>query len=448
MEIVYSHCAGLDVHKQTVVACVRIVTMGQVTKETRSFGTMTADLLSLADWLLSHGITHVAMESTGEYWKPLFAILEGQFTVWVVNAQHIKQVPGRKTDVKDAEWIAELLAHGLLRPSFIPPQPQRDLRDLTRQRTNLIQERAAVANRLQKVLEWANLKLASVATDVLGKSGRAMLDAIVDGQSDVATLAALAQGRMRAKRAALEQALEDRGRDHHRFLIAQHLEHVDFLDEQIAAFDAQITALIEPPEDASIVPSVEEGAATPMASSSPIAAPADTSATPLTWAEAVSIWDDLPGVGRRVAEQLVAEIGTDLHQSQSAGHLASWAKLCPGNHESAGKRTSVSIGTGNSWLRSTLIQAAHAAVRVKESYLAAFYHRLVVRRGKKKAIVAVAHKLLVLAYTLIRKRQRYQDPGAGYYDTRQRDKLAHRLQARIERLGYNVTLEPQPSVAP
>lgn len=436
-------------HKQTVVACVRTLTAtGHPHKETRSFGTMTSELLALADWLLSAGVTHVAMESTGEYWKPIYAILESQLTVLVVNAQHIKQVPGRKTDVKDAEWIAELLAHGLLRASFIPPLPQRDLRDLTRQRTSLIRERAAVANRLQKVLEWANLKLASVATDMLGKSARAMLDAIVDGQSDVTALAELAKGRMRSKRAALEQALAGRVRDHHRFMIARHLEHVDFLDEQIAAFDAQITALIDPPVEPVIAPAADDdtgnhGPQLP----NPVAAPTDTEAVPITWAEAVAIWDDLPGVGRRVAEQLVAEIGTDLRQFHSAAHLASWAKLCPGNHESAGKRTTVSIGKGNSWLRSTLVQAAHAAVKVKESYLAAFYHRLVVRRGKKKAIVAVAHKLLVLAYTLIRKHERYKDPGARYYDERQRDKLAHQLPARIERLGYNVILEPQTSVA-
>jgi transposase len=439
MELVHTHCAGLDVHKKTVVACVRIPGPdGKPLKFTRTFSTMTADLLALADWLLAHGVTQVAMESTGEFWKPVFAILEGQLTVLVVNAQHIKQVPGRKTDVKDAEWIAELLAHGLLRPSFIPPQGQRDLRDLTRQRTVIIQERAAVVNRLQKVLEWANLKLAAVASDVVGKSARAMLEAIVDGQSDVAALAELAQGRMRAKREALEQALKGRVREHHRFMLARHLEHIDFLDEQIASFDAQIAALIEG----------EEPSNTPPAEPSeqePVGEPASNEGqtTSLSWAEAVEIWDAIPGIGRRVAEQLVAEVGVDMAQFRSAGHLASWAKLCPGNHESAGKRKTASVGKGNNWLRSALVQAAHAAVRVKDSYLAAFYSRLVGRRGKKKAIVAVAHKLLVLAYTLIRKGERYQEPGAAYLDERQQERLLHRLRTRIERLGYVVNLEPR-----
>jgi transposase len=439
MELIHTHGAGLDVHKKTVVACVRIPGPdGKPLKQTRTFSTMTADLLSLADWLLAQGVTHVAMESTGEFWKPVFAILEALFTVLVVNAQHIKQVPGRKTDVKDAEWIAELLAHGLLRASFIPPQPQRDLRDLTRQRTVIIQERAAVVNRLQKVLEWANLKLAAVASDVVGKSARAMLEAIVEGQGDAAVLADLAQGRMRAKRDALEQALTGRVREHHRFMLARHLEHIDFLDEQIASFDAQIGAVIEGEEPAS-APPVEPNEREP--SGEPPRSEGTTSR--LSWAEAVEIWDTLPGVGRRVAEQLVAEVGVEMGQFRSAAHLASWAKLCPGNHESAGKRKTVSVGKGNNWLRSALVQAAHAAVRVKDSYLAAFYGRLVGRRGKKKALVAVAHKLLVLAYTLIRKGERYAEPGATYLDERQQDRLLHRLTARIERLGYSVNLEPR-----
>ncbi len=440
MEVIHPICAGLDVHKKTVVACCRTVgSDGKPRRETRSFSTLTADLLALADWLLAQGVTHVAMESTGEFWKPVYAILEPQLSVLVVNAQHIKQVPGRKTDVKDAEWIADLLAHGLLRASFIPPQPQRDLRDLTRQRTVIIQERAAVINRLQKVLEWANLKLAAVATNVVGVSARAMLEAIVDGQSDVTALAELAQGRLRAKRELLEQALLGRVREHHRFMIARHLEHIDFLDEQIATFDAQIAALIAPVEPPSTPPAAAE-------TSTPPTSTPDSSVqggTTLSWAEAVEIWDEIPGIGRRVAEQLVAEVGVDMSQFRSAAHLASWAKLCPGNHESAGKRKTASIGKGNNWLRSTLVQAAHAAVRVKDSWLAAFYGRLVGRRGKKKAIVAVAHKLLVLAYTLIRKRERYREPGADYLDTRQQDKLLNRLRARIERLGYTVNLEPR-----
>lgn len=439
MELIHTHCAGLDVHKKTVVAGVRIPSPdGKPLKLTRTFSTMTADLLALADWLAAQGVTQVAMESTGEFWKPVFAILEAQFTVLVVNAQHIKQVPGRKTDVKDAEWIAELLAHGLLRPSFIPAAPQRDLRDLTRQRTVIIQERAAVVNRLQKVLEWANIKLAAVASDVVGKSARAMQEAIVDGQSDMAALAELAQGRMRAKREALEQALMGRVREHHRFMLARHLEHIDFLDEQSASFDAQIAALIEGEEPPTTSPeeAVEQEQSNESTSS-------EGTTTSLNWAEAVEIWDTIPGIGRRVAEQLVAEVGVDMGQFRSAAHLASWAKLCPGNHESAGKRKTASVGKGNNWLRSTLVQAAHAAVRVKASYLAAFYSRLVGRRGKKKALVAVAHKLLVLAYTLIRKGERYAEPGVTYLDERQQDRLLHRLTARIERLGYTVNLEPR-----
>jgi transposase len=457
MELVSTHCAGLDVHKKIVVACVRILgTDGKPHTETRTFSTMTADLLALADWLLAQGVTQVAMESTGEYWKPIYAILEPQLTVMVVNAQHIKQVPGRKTDVKDAAWIAELLAHGLLRPSFIPPAPQRDLRDLTRQRTTLIHERAAVVNRLQKVLEWANIKLAAVATDVTGKSARSMLEAIVDGQSDATALAELAKGRMRAKREALEQALAGRIRSHHRFMIARHLEHIDFLDEQIATFDTQIAEAITagalpdgspPPAPDATAPPPAPDATAPPPPDAPSAPPltGGTSEVPpsaLTWSEAITIWDEIPGIGRRVAEQIVAEVGVDLAQFRSAAHLASWAKLCPGTHESAGKRTSASIGKGNNWLRSTLVQAAHAAVRVKDSYLSAFYHRLVGRRGKKKALVAVAHKILVLAYTLIQKRERYRDPGATYLDGHRKDKLLHRLRRRIEQLGYAVSLEP------
>jgi transposase len=450
MDLIYTHCAGLDVHKKTVVVCLRMPGPdGQPQRLTRTFSTMTADLLALADWLLAHGVTHVAMESTGEFWKPVFAILEAVVTVLVVNAQHIKQVPGRKTDVKDAEWIAELLAHGLLRPSFIPPAPQRDLRDLTRQRTIIIQERAAVVNRLQKVLEWANIKLAAVVTDVTGVSARAMLEALVAGHDDVPALADLAKGRLRTKREALEQALMGRVRDHHRFMLARHLEHIDFLDEQIATFDAAIVAAIAEPSApaAPVLPADPDADGHPPADSAPTesaAAPAqpDDGLAPITWSEAVAIWDDIPGIGRRVAEQLVAEVGVDLVQFRSAAHLASWAKLCPGNHESAGKRKTVSVGKGNNWLRSTLVQAAHAAVRVKDSYLAAFYGRLVGRRGKKKAIVAVAHKILVLAYTLIRKRERYRDPGATYLDGHRKDKLLHRLRRRIEQLGYAVNLEP------
>jgi transposase len=428
MELVYGRVAGIDVHKRTVTACCRLPAPdGRLHKETRSFHTMTVDLLALADWLTQLGITHIAMESTGEYWKPLYAMLEPTFEVLVVNAQHLKNVPGRKTDVKDAEWIAELLSHGLVRGSFIPPQPQHDLRDLTRQRMNLVQERAAVVNRLQKVLEWANLKLAAVATNVMGVSARSMLEALVAGQDDPTALADLARGQLRQKRAALEQAVEGRVRDHHRFMIAQHLVHIDFLDEQIGVFDAQVIHHIE---------------AQPLLPGDDAAPVADAGSS--NWEAAVQLWDEVPGIGRRVAEQLVAEIGTDMHRFPSARHLASWAKLAPGNYERAGKRYSAAIGKGNTWVRSTLIQAAHAAVKVKDSYLAAVYRRIVARRGKKRAIVAVAHKLLVIAYSLLRTRTHYRDRGAEHVDERHKDRLLERLSHRIQHLGYTVQLEPRP----
>lgn len=453
MDVLLERVAGIDVHKKTVVICCRIVQAdGSLTKELRTFGTMTGELLAVSDWLTQQGITHVALESTGEFWKPVYNLLEANFTVLVVNPQHMKNVPGRKTDCKDAEWIAELLCHGLLRASFIPPLPQRDLRDLTRQRMNLVRERATVVNRLQKVLEWANLKLAAVATDILGVSARAMLEAIVDGQSDVSELAAMARGRMRSKRAELEQALEGRVRDHHRFLIARHLLHIDFLDEQIADFDEHIVTAIH-------AQSLDTNGISIMSESAPerheqdgVAQPSSEAdvlgeRAPLTWDEAVSIWDDIPGIGRRVAEQLVAEVGTDMQRFPSASHLASWAKLSPGNHESAGKRSSSRIGHGNQWLRSTLIQAAHAAVKVRGSYLSAFYRRLVARRGVKKAIVAVARKLLTIAYTLLCKRERYEEPGVTYLDERRKDRLLNQMRSRIERLGYSVILEPRASAA-
>ncbi len=449
MHVLYPNGAGIDVHKKTAVVCCRTTAADDtVSLETRTFSTMTADLLALSDWLTTKGVTHVAMESTGELWKPLYNLLEGSFIVLVVNAHHMHNVPGRKTDVKDAEWIADLLAHGLLKASFIPPEPQRDLRDLTRQRTTLVRERASVVQRLHKVLEWANLKLTAVATDVVGVSARAMLEAIVDGQSDVTALAELARGRMRSKRAELERALAGRVRDHHRFLLAKHLLHIDFLDEQLADFDAQIAVHIQrqpplPPSSPPDEPPAEraEGRAEARSPEGPAAEAG------LTWEEAITIWDGIPGIGRRVAEQLVAELGVNMEQFPSAAHAASWAKLSPGNNVSAGKRYSSKIGKGNQWLRSTLIQAAHAAVRVKESSLAAFYQRLVARRGVKKAIVAVAHKLLTIAYTLVRKREAYQERGAAVLDERHKDRVLHRMQRRFEQLGYKVHLEPITSMA-
>jgi transposase len=439
MEITYTYAAGLDIHKKTVVACAFTPdATGKPQKETRTFGTMTQDILALVDWLLGLGITHVAMESTGEFWKPIYNLLEGSCTVRVVNAQHIKPVPGRKTDVKDAEWIADLLRHGLLKASFIPPLPQRDLRDLTRQRTNLVQDRARVVNQLQKVLEWANLKLASVVTDIMGVSARAMLDAIVGGEADQALLAALAKGRLRAKQPELERALDGRVRAHHRFMLAQPLMHIDFLEEQIASFDAQIAAAIQPPPPAS--PS--GSAAEPPAPDRP-----GRSDGPVPWAEALTLLDSAPGIGPTVAEMIIAEVGTDMRRFPSEAHLASWAKLSPGNHESGGKRFSGKTGKGSRWLRSALVQAAHAAVKVKDSHLAAIYHRLVVKRGTKKAIIAVAHRLLVAVYHMLKKREPYREIGTMPPSESAKRKLADRLQRRIEKLGYTVKLEPMVSVA-
>jgi transposase len=446
MEVLYPHCAGIDVHKKTVVVCCLTPgPAGTLQRAIRTFSTMTQDLLAGADWLTSLGITHVAMEATGEFWKPVYTILEASFTVIVANAHHLKTVPGRKTDVKDAEWIATLLRHGLLKASFIPPVPQRDLRDLTRQRTNLVQDRATVVNRLQKVLEWANLKLSSVATDVTGVSARAMLTAIIGGEADGAVLAELAKGRMRSKRVELEQALTGRVRVHHRYLLAQQLVHLDFLDEQIAALEQQIAAMIaqEPPAH---VPPLDDGVSEPPA---PDAGAPDDGGTgaALSWREAVDLLDTITGVGRTAAEQIVAEIGTDMRRFASAGHLASWAKVCPGNHESAGKRRSGKTGLGNRWLRSVLVQAAWAAVKVKDSHLAAVYHRLAGRRGVKRAIMAVAHRILVAAYYMLRDQVPYQEPGAPPADEQRKAQLVSRMLKRIEKLGYTVRLEPLAAAA-
>ncbi len=437
MDVVYRHCAGLDVHKKTVVACcITPGLKGEKQTEIRTFGTMTVDLLALSDWLTSKQITHVAMESTGEFWKPIYNLLEGNFELLVVNAKHIKNVPGRKTDVKDAEWIAELLRHGLVRGSFIPPQAQRDLRDLTRQRTNLVQDRATVVNRLQKVLEWANIKLSSVATDVTGVSARAMLEAIVQDQVDPATLSELARGRLRKKRDALEQALTGVVRDHHRFMIAQHLMQIDFLDQQVAAFDEQITAAMQDMSQPPDKPGPERSDQRPAAPS-----PND-STSPLTWEAAVALLDTIPGVGPRSAEMILAEIGLDMSRFPSEAHLCSWAKVSSGNNESAGKRYSGAIGHGNRWLRTVLVQVAWAAVKVKKSYLSSFYHRLAARRGAKRAIIAVAHRMLIAIYHMLKKHEPYKDLGVTYLDERNKPKVVSRMKHRIEHLGYRVTIEP------
>lgn len=433
MQVTHQQCAGIDVHKKTVVVCcLSVEAHGKPQRETRSYGTTTRELLSLCDWLSSEAITHVAMESTGEYWKPVYNLLEGSFEVMVVNSHHFKQVPGRKTDVKDAEWLAELLSYGLVRGSFIPPLPQRDLRDLTRQRTTLIRERASVSNRLQKVLEWANLKLAAVVSDIGGVSARAMLKAIVAGTEDPEALAALAKGRMRTKQAQLAQALSGRVRDHHRFLLQTHLEHLEFLDAHLKPFDERIEQLIE---QQSVTTDAPSQLAVESTSSDP-------SQLPMSWQQAMTLLDTIPGVARQSAELLLAEVGADMQRFPSAAHLCKWAGICPGNHESAGKQYSGKTPPSNRWLRGMLVQMANATVRCKTSYLATVYRRLAPRRGHKRAIVAVAHRLLIAVYHMLNQHQPYRDYRTTDTGQRGQQQLLTTLQHRIERLGYQVQLIP------
>ena len=438
MRQVYKRCAGLDVHKKTVVACrVQINEQGEWHQEVRTFGTMTCELLELVDWLLVGEVTHVAMESTGEYWKPVHNLLEGSVEVLLVNAQHVKHVPGRKTDVQDAEWLAELLVHGLLKASFIPVKPQRDLRDLTRYRVTLVQERARVINRVQKVLENANIKLASVATDVLGVSGRCMLEAIVAGTTDAATMAELAKGRLLNKLPLLQQALTGVVDDHHRFLIAQHLIHIDFLDEQIETASQQIVQQMQ------VMPALPAQASA--AATSPTSDDADGNAQtlpPLTWQEAADILDTTPGVDQKAARQVLAEIGIDMRQFPSAGHVSAWGGLAPGNRQSGGKRFYARLSDGNRHLRTVMVQCAWSAVRIKDSYFSALYHRLAARRGKKRAIIAVAHSMLVSFYHMLSRRQPYQDLGADYFDRRSKGTKVDWLLNQLNKLGFTATLEP------
>lgn len=406
MEVKYERCCGIDVHKKTVVGCVIVRQAGKVEKETRTFETVTRELEGLRQWLKEKGVTHVAMESTGVYWKPVYNLLDGQFEVLVVNAEHIKAIAGRKTDVADAEWIADLLRHGLLRGSFIPSALQRELRDLTRYRTKLGDERSSEVNRLQKVLEDANIKLASVATDVMGVSGRAILNELVQGHTDAVTLAQLAKGRLQGKRELLEQALTGRVKPHHRFMLAQHLAHIDFLDEAMQRLDEQIAEQMRPFE------------------------------------AQITYWDSQPGINRRVAEIIIAEVGSDLKPFPDANHLASWAGMCPGNHESAGKRKSGKTRKGNPWLRRALIEAAHGAVRTKNSYYQSLYRRLATRRGKQRALMAVGHSLLTTGYYLVTRQQMYQDLGVNYFDERDRQAVQRRAVRRLEQLGFQVLLKP------
>lgn len=412
MDLIYQNVAGLDVHKSEIQACVRCVGAGgKIKQQVRTFATMTRNLLALADWLATNGVTHVAMESTGVYWKPIYNLLEGRFEILLVNAKHVKHVPGRKTDVKDCQWLAQLLQCGLLKPSFIPDLPQRELRDLTRHRAQLTTQHTAVANRIHKILEDANIKLASVASNILGVSGRDMLRALINGEESAERVADLARCKLRGKIPKLQQALEGRVTRHHRFMLAELMDQLQDLERRIERFNQQI----------------EEHS--------------------LPFEQAVHAVAQLPGFDLVSATSVIAEIGPDMDQFPSARHLASWAGLCPGSHESAGKRKSGKTTKGSRWLRRAMSQSAWGAARTKNSYFKALYHRLVGRRGKKRAIVAVAHALLVTIYHVLKDQVPYQDLGSDYFDKINAKHLVRHHLKRLEKLGFEVNLTPLDAVA-
>lgn len=406
MEILYPRCAGLDVHKDSVVARVRCVSIPQV-DETKTFRTTTAALIELQEWLSAQAVTHVAMEATGIYWKPVWHMLEGYFELVLANAQHVRNVPGRKTDVNDAQWLADLLAHGLISASFVPPAPIQELRDLTRTRKQLVREISQHASRIQKVLEDANLKLGSVLTDVLGKSGRAILQAIIDGHSDPQQLADLAQGNARKKRSELRQALHGRIRQHHRRLLKVHLQLIDSLNSAVADIEAAVGKNLTPIQD---------------------------SARRLM---------TIPGISEVTAPVVVAEIGVDMSRFASSAHLLSWASFCPRNDQSAGKRRSTRMRKGGTWLKTTMVSAAWAAVRVKSCYFHAQFLRIKARRGAKKAIVAVAASMLTAAYHILKNGTEYRDLGAQHFTQRDRSKLINRFLRRLKDLGCDVQVTEQ-----
>jgi len=405
MEQVFERCAGLDIHKATVSACVRVPRAGgRRHQEIRTFGTSTNDLLTMRDWLAGYAVTHIAMEATGVYWKPIYYVLEEGFTLLLVNAAHVKQVPGRKSDVADCAWLAQLLEHGLLRASFVLPRPIRELRDLTRLRKSLIQDRTRAANRLHKVLQDAGLKLSSVAANVLGVSGRAMLSALMGGNSDPNQLAELARGRMRNKMPALRQALTGRFRSHHAFLLGQVIAHVDYLDESIIDVSKRIEELL------------------------------------VAFAATLERLVTIPGVKRRTAEVIIAETGADMSRFASAQHLSSWAGICPGSDESAGKRRSGRSRQGNRWLRAALIESANPAGHTKATALAARYRRIRARRGHNRAIVAVGRSILEISYYVMSRATTYLEVGTNYLDQRHAERLKRRSLSQLQRLGYQVTL--------
>ena len=406
MEVIFPRCAGLDVHEAFVVVCCRILGPdGHLDKVVRRYSTMTADLLALGDWLAERGVTHVAMESTGVFWKPVWNLLEDRFTILLVNPRAVKQVPGRKTDVSDAEWIAQLLQHGLLKGSFVPPPPIRELRDLTRHRTTLIRDHTRVINRIHKVLEDANIKLTAVASDIMGVSGRAMLQALATGETDPQRLAQMARHTLRKKIPQLEQALHGHLRPHHRFLLQTLLAQVAFLEQQMTLMDAAVAEAVRP------------------------------------FSQTLTLRKTIPGIKAR-AENVLADLGPDMRVFPTAANLASWAALCPGNNETGGRRRTGKTRHGNRWLRGVLGEAAWAAARTKNSYPSAQYRRLAGRRGKKRAIVAVSHSLLVAAYHVMRDGVPYQDLGAQHFDRLNPTQLTRHLVKRLERLGHKVTLEP------
>jgi transposase len=401
-------CAGLDVHQASVTACVRVPGGGgDRHQEIQTFATTTTGLLGLGDWLQSFGVTLVGMESTGIYWRPVFYLLEDHFECWLLNAEHLHNVPGRKTDVADAAWICQLIEHGLIRPSFVPPKPIRELRDLTRYRKALIEERARQVQRVHKVLEDAGIKLSSVASQVLGISGRAMIEALVQGTRDPEVLAELAKGTLRRKIPQLREALQGRFGSHHALLASEMLALIDHIEESIKRLSDQIEEVIAP------------------------------------FAEEVKLLDTIPGVDRRTAEVIIAECGPDMTRFPSASHLASWAGMCPGNNESGGKRRSGKTRKGSKWLRKALVEAAHGAARSKGTYLSAHYARIRGQRGPAKAAVATGHSILVIAYHLLSNNQPYSDLGADYFVQRQtKTAYKNRLVRQLERMGYDVTLEP------
>ena len=412
MDVLYRCCCGLDVHAKTLVACLIIA--GK--KTVRTFSTMTEDILALADWLTSSGCTHIAMESTGVYWKPVFNILEGNFVVVLANAQHIKNVPGRKTDVKDCEWIAELLRHGLITASFIPPMPIRELRELTRYRQNLVEERARLANRIQKIAESGNIKLSQVASDALGVSGRAMLGAIAEGETDAQALADLARQGLRKKLPDLRRALEGRLTPAQRWVLADLLYQYEQLETSVERVSARIAQEVDQSPDPTI-------------------------------REAIVLLDTIPGIALHAAEDIVAEIGTQMSQFGSSQRLASWAGMCPGNNESAGKRKSGKTTKGSSHLRRVLVQASWASSRTKNTSLGAQYHRLARRLGNKKASVAVGHSILVIIYHMLDRKEPYRELGANYYDINDKERTQKRLVGKLESLGFAVHLEPKGNAA-